>query len=163
MGKLDPKLENHLRISEESIQRLACIISDFLDLSKLDVGKMNINAAPLSVQTAIEDISEMLRFATDEKGIALEVSLPEQECIINADHDKLVQILTNLVDNAIKFVPEVNGTIIIRAKDLEDKVGIEVEDNGPGIEGDDINLVFDRFVQVKKHVGPGKHGTGPTK
>jgi len=160
MGKLDPKLEKHLQISEESIGRLACIISDFLDLSKMDVGKLKVETEQLNVNSTISEIIEMLRFSTDEKGIALEVELDEREMTVNGDRDKIEQIMTNLIDNAAKFVPKNGGEITVRVKDGEDWVTFEVGDNGPGIEGDDLNIVFDRFVQTTKETGPGKHGTG---
>jgi len=102
----------------------------------------------------------MLCFSTNEKGITLEVELAEREMIVNGDRDKIEQIMTNLVDNASKFVPKDGGKITIRVKDSEDWVTFEVADNGPGIEGDDLNIVFDRFVQTTKETGPGKHGTG---
>ena len=160
MGKLDPKLEKHLQISEESIERLACIISDFLDLSKVDVGKLKVETEQLNANSTISEIIDMLRFSTDEKGITLEVEIDEREMIVNGDRDKIEQIMTNLVDNAVKFVPKNDGKITVRVKDSEDWVTVEVEDNGPGIEGDDLNVVFDRFVQTTKEAGPGKHGTG---
>ncbi len=160
MGKLDPKLEKHLHISEESIGRLAGIISDFLDLSKMDVGKLKVETEQINVNSAISDITEMLRFSTDEKGITLEVEVDEREMTVNGDRDKIEQIMTNLVDNAAKFVPKEDGKITIRVKDSENWITFEVEDNGPGIEGDDLNIVFDRFVQTTKETGPGKHGTG---
>ena len=160
MGKLDPKLEKHLKISEESIGRLACIISDFLDLSKMDVGQLRVETEQINVNSTISEIMEMLRFSTNEKDITLEVELAEREMIVNGDRDKIEQIMTNLVDNAAKFVPKKNGKITVRVRECEDWVTFEVQDNGPGIEGDDLNIVFDRFVQISKDTGPGKHGTG---
>ncbi len=71
-----------------------------------------------------------------------------------------MQVLSNLIDNAIKFVPDCGGKIMVEVKDLGDEIGITLEDNGPGIEADDVNKVFNRFVQVGRQVGPGKHGTG---
>ena len=84
----------------------------------------------------------------------------EAELFINADRDRITQVLTNLVDNAVKFVPDCGGCVTVRARDLDEEVRVDVEDNGPGIEGDDVSKVFNRFVQVERHVGPGSHGTG---
>ena len=71
-----------------------------------------------------------------------------------------MQVLTNLINNALKFTPAIGGRINVRVKDLVGEVGVEVEDNGCGISADDIDKVFDRFVQVEKQTGPGEHGTG---
>jgi signal transduction histidine kinase len=68
--------------------------------------------------------------------------------------------VNNIIENATKFVPEKSGQISVEVEDRGERVGINVRDNGPGIHGDDKEKVFDRFVQVEKHVGPGKHGTG---
>ena len=64
-----------------------------------------------------------------------------------------------LVENAIKFIHE-GGSINVRVNSHNSKIGIDVEDNGPGIPHNELDTIFDRFVQVEKQVGPGEHGTG---
>ncbi len=161
MGKISPKLQRNLEIAEESIERLACIINDFLDISKLEVDKMKIHPEPLCVHKLIGETVEMIRFVTDKKGIRLDVEMPDDTLYIHADHEKIVRVLNNIIENAVKFVPDIGGHITINADTAEDgDISIHIEDNGPGIHGDDKEKVFDRFVQVEKHVGPGKHGTG---
>ncbi len=161
MGKIPPKLQRNLEMADEAIDRLACIINDFLDISKLEVDKMKVHPEVLCVQKIIYEVIEMIRFVTDKKGIKLEMALPVDYLYIKADYEKIVRVINNLIENAVKFVPETGGQIVIRAEQNgENRVAISVEDNGPGIHGDDKEKVFDRFVQVEKHVGPGKHGTG---
>jgi signal transduction histidine kinase len=72
----------------------------------------------------------------------------------------MIQVLTNLIANALKFTPEIGGRINVHVKDLDKEAGVYVEDNGRGIAANDIDKVFDRFVQVEKQTGPGEHGTG---
>jgi signal transduction histidine kinase len=160
MGKIPPKLQKNLEIADEAISRLTSIINDFLDISKLEVGKMKLHPEVMCVQKVIGDITELIRFVTDSKNIQLELSLPQEDLYINADYEKIARVLNNLIENATKFAPENSGKIVIRLEDRNERVGISIEDNGPGIHGDDKEKVFDRFIQVEKHVGPGKHGTG---
>ncbi|MEN8127337.1 MAG: hybrid sensor histidine kinase/response regulator [Planctomycetota bacterium] len=160
MGKVPPKLLRSLEMADEAIGRLTSIINDFLDVSKLEVGKMKIYPEVLCIQRIIKDIVEMIRFITDAKNIQLDLELPEKNLFINADHEKVTRVINNIVENATKFVPENTGKIVVRVEDKGERISISVEDNGPGIHGDDKEKVFDQFVQVEKHVGPGKHGTG---
>ena len=161
MGKISPKLQQNLEMADEAINRLACIINDFLDISKLEVDKMKINPEVLCVQKVLYEIVEMVRFVTNQKNIRLDLAVPVDYLYIKADEEKFVRVINNLVENGIKFVPEQGGHIVVRAEqDGETRVLVSVEDNGPGIHGDDKDRVFDRFVQLEKHVGPGKHGTG---
>lgn len=159
-GKLQPKLRKNLKMADEVVDRLAGIINHFLDISKIEAGKMTLNSAPLVIQSVVTEVLDRLKFPVDDKNIDLTVSVPDDELFINADREKIMQVLSNLIDNAIKFVPDCGGKIMVEVKDLGDEIGITLKDNGPGIEADDVNKVFNRFVQVGRQVGPGKHGTG---
>lgn len=161
MGKIPPKLERNLEMADEAINRLATIIGDFLDISKLEVGKMKLYPEVLCVQKIVSDICEMIRFVTEKKGIQLNVRLHSTDIYIWADYEKFARVINNIIENATKFVPEQTGKIVVRVENSgDDRVGIWIEDNGPGIHGDNKEKVFDKFVQVEKHVGPGRHGTG---
>jgi len=159
-GRLNRKLRKDLEIADEMVDRLAGITNDFLDISKIEVGKMTLNSTPLVIQSVVAKVMEILELLVDNKNIDLSASMPDGELLVNADYNKMIQVLSNLIDNAVKFVPDCGGKIVVRVKDLGVDVGIDVEDNGPGIHGDDTSKVFDRFVQLRKHPGPGKHGTG---
>ena len=160
MGKVPPKLLYNLELADEAIGRLTSIINDFLDVSKLEVGKMKLYPEVLCVQEIVRKLVEMVRFVTDAKGIQLNLIMPENELYIYADYEKITRVINNLIENATKFVPEKTGAITVEVLERGERVGINVQDNGPGIHGNDKEKVFDRFVQVEKHVGPGKHGTG---
>lgn len=160
MGKLPSKLRQNLEMADEAINRLSSIINDFLDISKLEVGKMKLHSEVLCIQKVINNLVEMIRFITDAKKIRLELNMPKKELYIKGDYEKIARVIDNLIENATKFVPDNTGTITVEVKDLKNQIGIDVIDNGPGIHGKDKEKVFDRFVQVEKHIGPGKHGTG---
>lgn len=161
MGKIPPKLEHNLKIADEAINRLAIIIGDFLDVSKLEMGRMKLHREVLCVQKVAGEIIEMIKFVTENKGIELTLSMPDEELLVFADYEKIARVINNLIENATKFVPEKDGKIAVRiCSHGPDRISLSVEDNGPGIPGEHKEKVFDRFVQVEKHVGPGKHGTG---
>jgi len=159
-GRLNRKLQRDLEIADEMVGRLAGIINDFLDISKIEVGKMTLNSTPLVIQSVVAKVVEILKVLADNKNIDLSASMPDGELLVNADYNKIIQILSNLIDNAVKFVPDCGGKIMVRVKDLGADVGIDIEDNGPGIQSGDTSKVFDRFVQFRKRPGPGKQGTG---
>ncbi len=160
MGKVPTKLLRNLEMADEAIGRLTSIINDFLDVSKLEVGKMKMRPETLCVQKTISNLVEMIRFVTDAKNIQLDLRMPDKDLYINADYEQITRVVNNIIENASKFVPENAGKIAIEIEDRGERIGLNIRDNGPGIQGDDKEKVFDRFVQVEKHVGPGKHGTG---
>jgi PAS domain S-box-containing protein len=159
-GPITEKMYDRLNTAQSNVDRLARIVNDFLDLSKLEAGKMEIRKCKLSINSVIAETLESLKIASSSRNVELKIYLPGTELFVDADHDRIIQVLTNLVDNAIKFSPESGGVVNIRAKDLDGEIGIDIEDNGQGIEPDDISKLFNRFVQIKKQIGPGAHGTG---
>lgn len=159
-GSLNSKQHKNLEIADKEIDRLARITSDFMDVAKIEAGEINLDLQWLSVQSLVTDVVELLRPLADEKNTELITSMGEVDLFVNVDRDRMIQVLTNLINNAIKFVPDIGGWIVVQVKDVGDEISIAVEDNGRGINTDDISKVFDRFVQVEKHVGPGYQGTG---
>jgi PAS domain S-box-containing protein len=159
MGKITPKLRENLEMANRTVDRLARIIGDFLDISKIEAGMMTLSLSQLEIQAVISDTVKTLTGLAEEKKIELKTYLCGQELMVKADREKIERVLVNLIGNAIKFVPQ-GGHIKIRAKAVDNTVAIEVEDDGPGIESGDLKKLFHRFVQLEKQVGPGEHGTG---
>ncbi|MHC5059787.1 MAG: ATP-binding protein [Planctomycetota bacterium] len=161
MGQLNDKQQENFQIADREVDRLARIIGEFLDIAKIESGKMGIKRKQLDILTVATNVTKLLLPLAKSKNVELEIENPDnEELFVNADCDRMTQVMTNLVDNAIKFTPDCGGHITVRLRKFDTEIGVEVEDNGPGIEGDDINRVFNRFVQVERHVGPGSHGTG---
>ena len=159
MGRLNPKLQKNLEMADKTIDRLARIIGEFLDISKIEAGKMRLHLAEFDIRSAISDAVKNLVLLADEKNIELKTYMWDCELLISADRDRIEQVLINLIGNAIKFAPD-GGHINVRTKNLDTTVAVEIEDDGPGIERGDIEKIFDHFVQIEKQVGPGEHGTG---
>ena len=146
-------------MADDSIDRLARIISDFLDISKIEAGALKLDPTEFSLNELVEDIVTPMTTLADAKGIELKIKTCKTDMLINADRDRIAQVLTNLVGNAIKFVL-VNGHIEVSVTDEGKEVKFSVDDNGPGLSKDEIEKVFDRFVQVNKPRETQEHGTG---
>ena len=159
MGKINPKMRENLKMSDKTIDRLARIINDFLDMSKIEAGKMKLNMVQFDIRLVVNEVVKNLAVLAEEKNIKLKTILSDSELPINADYDGIIRVLTNLVNNAIKFTPK-GGNINIRTRGFDSKIAIEVEDSGPGIDSNVLKKIFERFVQVERSVGPGFQGTG---
>jgi PAS domain S-box-containing protein len=158
-GKLNKKLYQSLKMADDSIDRLARIINDFLDISKIEAGALKLDPTKFSInKLAREIVNPMTELAT-AKEITLKINTCKNDIIVNADRDRIAQVFTNLVGNAIKFVL-VNGNINVSITDENDFVKVTVDDDGPGLSKDEIEKVFDRFVQVNKPRETQEHGTG---
>ncbi len=159
MGKISRKLYESLQTAEQSIDRLSRIISDFLDMSKIQADSLELNKEIIDVQTVLTDVVESLQALARAKGIEIKIASCADAVEVSADADRFVQILTNLIGNAIKFIPA-NGHISVAVEDCADEVQFTVEDDGPGLSEREVEKIFDRFVQIHLIAGPGEHGTG---
>jgi signal transduction histidine kinase len=139
---------------------LAGLINDLLDLSKIEEGKIELQALRMSLEGLIHEVVETLRPIASEKLIDLEVTVPENSILVWADRDKITQVLTNLIGNAIKFTPPDGRVTVSAASHDADWVRILVADTGPGIAADEHKKIFDKFYQVAENGGPKSKGTG---
>lgn len=159
MGKISPKLYDSLKTADANVDRLSRIVSNFLDISKIEAGTMDLNETVLNAQSVVEDVVASMETLAQAKDIEVRLALCNNDLKIVADQDRLVQILTNLIGNAIKFIP-VRGHIDVSVEDAGDEVRFSVKDDGPGLSEDEISRIFDRFVQIHNLKGAGEHGTG---
>ncbi len=159
-GKLDEKVEDQLDHINENINRLAKIISNFLDVSSIDAGRMDIHYRQFAVQEVIHKTIKSLKILAQDKNIEILSDMPDNKIMIEADQDKFVQILTDLIENSIRYMGKDSGNVKIKLTESFNEIAVEVTDDGQGIEPNDLEKIFNRFVQVKRNVGPGEHGTG---
>lgn len=145
------------KIIHEEAERLTRMVDELTDLARLQAGRLSMKLTPLDVNDIVTAIAERLSLSAEKKNIELEVqSVPLPT--IAGDGDRLVQVLTNLIGNAIKYTPA-GGKILVETGIRNGGVEIIVRDNGIGIPSDDLAHIFDRFYQVDKSRGP-KRGTG---
>lgn len=137
-------VEDSLAIIEDEADRLAELINNLLDATRLEAGEFAINAADVSMPTLVNRVVK--RFKTQTKKHKFIIDFPENCPIVLIDEGRITQVLDNLISNAIKYSPE-GGEIRIKGEVAPDKIIVSVEDQGPGIPIGDIPHIFDRFFR----------------
>jgi signal transduction histidine kinase len=146
--------------SPEMVQRSAAIIyaeadrmrrlvEGLLTLERLDAGLKALHRAPLDLRLLLSTSVEKLNLRAQEKPVALAADLPPQLPALVGDADRLAQVFTNLIDNALKHTPA-GGTIQVSAAATDSGVEVVVKDTGAGIPAEDLSRIFERFYQVDK-------------
>jgi PAS domain S-box-containing protein len=159
-GPLNEKQSRYLNRIKSNADRLGRLITDLLDLSKIEAGKIDLRPAYVVVNLLAKEVVEILRSVAAEKLINLAVVSPEDNMQAWGDKDKVVQILVNLVGNALKFTP-LHGEITIAIEKLDAEwVKLSVADTGPGIPTEEAAKIFDKFYQVEQSNKQKTRGTG---
>ncbi|HQG48611.1 MAG TPA: ATP-binding protein, partial [Sedimentisphaerales bacterium] len=157
-GKINKDQRHFLDIAKRNIDRLSRLIDDVLDFQKLNAGKMRLNMQPNSIAAAVNEVFNTMQPNAAKSGIHLAVDLQPGLPTAVYDNDRILQVLINLVSNAIKFTPQ-GGHVQISVSSQPDHVVVRVSDTGYGIPQEDLSKIFDRFYRVHR---PGKEikGTG---
>jgi sensor domain CHASE-containing protein/signal transduction histidine kinase/HAMP domain-containing protein len=158
-GELNEKQLRSVGNISKSGKHLLKLINDILDLSKVEAGKLEIDYKEFELATRLNMIQNLLSPIGDRKNVKIEVDMDSELTSIRADEDWFVQIMFNLVDNAIKFSYE-NSLVKIGARKKGDMVEITVKDTGIGIKAEDQNKLFKPFSQVDSFFSKKFQGTG---
>lgn len=146
-GCSDPKQKERLDIARNAGHALLSIINDILDLSKIEAGKLNIEAIDFDLRECLEQALQMFTLAASEKRLRLDLSFsPDAPVCVRGDPVRLRQVIVNLVGNSIKFT-EHGGTEVCVSQS-RDGVQFEVRDTGIGIPADKLDTIFDAFTQA---------------
>ena len=176
-GDMTENIEKFVSMGKRNAIRLSGIINDLLDISKIEAGKMDFKFELMNVEPVIEYVKTNLTEVAKEKGLDIVFTPSGENVEVYADSNRLEQVLTNLVSNAIKFTTEGNieiSTKVVNARELhydqcfeEDIKKLQgnylqvcVEDHGIGIERKDLNHVFDKFAQIENSLSRKVGGTG---
>jgi signal transduction histidine kinase/DNA-binding response OmpR family regulator len=154
MNERQARYVNHIHTSGKHLLKL---ISDILDLSKIEAGKMEIVREDVAVDFVCTEVLSALQPLADKKSQAL-IRQVEPNLYVRADPTRLKQILMNLIGNAIKFSPE-RGRIELAARSMDGQVRVEVRDDGPGIPPEDQQRIFEAFYR-RAESGKAVEGTG---
>lgn len=159
-GAIDDRENNRafLKIIREHTERLDALVNDLLVLSSLESKEMSLDKKSINLKPQIDEIILGFRSQLNKKGITVNVNLPPS-LTIKADKNRIGQVFTNLIDNAIKFNKE-KGSIKIYNGELGGKLKIIVEDSGVGIPVKDMPRIFERFYRVDKARSREFGGTG---
>ncbi len=161
-GETNEDQKKFLSMADRNISRLTNILNNLLDLSRIESGKMDMKFEELDPRASIEFILSSLRPHADGKSIRLKTEIQQQLPAVYGDREKVEQILTNLVGNAIKFTPE-GGEISISARPSPkgpNKLAISVRDSGIGIPEDQFEKIFEKFHQAEGSLHRSVSGTG---
>lgn len=140
--------------------RMHRMVLDLLDLAKLDAGTADLKMSPVNVGAMLNAVAEKFTPQSTRAGVRIEVNIPSSLPPLIADGDRMSQVFTNLVDNALKFTP-VGGTISLDAKVEQDEMSISVMDTGEGIPKEAQARIFQRFYQADPARRGGEtHGAG---
>ena len=159
-GPLSEEQDKFLAITDRNLKRLSALINDLLDLSKLEAGKVTLVREPVVIEKVIEEPILVFRNWAETKSIKIDKKIQEGLPQANIDANKIIQVINNLLGNAIKFTPD-NGTITVEAVLRGDKeIEISVTDTGIGISEEELPKVFHKFYQVSGNLQTEIRGTG---
>ena len=161
-GPVAPDQADHLKTVLKSVNQLHAMIRDLLEATRADSGKMRVELRCVSLGELVQQAVAMLRPTADEKKIGLEVGLDQRLPLVHADPDRVLEVLINLVDNAIKFTPP-DGSVMIQANLVDADPGsvyVSVSDTGRGIGPEAKALIFERLYQDPDSVDNNRSGLG---
>lgn len=160
-GQISGTQEELLSIAERNLKRLSRLINDLLDMSKIEAGKLELKYEPYSAGDIINECINSLTTWAETKRISMVKKVEQDLPKVNIDPGRIIQVLTNLIGNAIKFTPD-NGTITVEASLRKEKACLEISiaDTGIGIDKESISKVFDKFYQIGERTPTDIGGTG---
>ncbi len=157
-----PKRErqNFLDIIVKESERLTRLINEVLDLAKIEAGRMEWHMEPIDMRQLIEDATASVSQLFNEKKVTLKTDLPPAPVMVNADRDRIMQVVINLLSNAAKFSEPKKGRVEVKLSGNAEASRVAVLDNGPGIPPEQAAHVFEKFHQVTDQQKGKPKGTG---
>ncbi|GBF33803.1 osmosensitive K+ channel histidine kinase KdpD [Desulfocucumis palustris] len=150
--------DRYLRLAHQETARLTRLVKDLLELAKLQAGGIKLNPGPVDVAALLKELAEEYRLGAEKRNISINVS-PGEKIIVQADQDRLRQIVLNLLSNAVKYSDD-GGEIVVGAIAEEAYVRIYVRDSGRGIPDEELERIFDKFHRVDSSRDSASGGTG---
>ena len=148
----------HLEIIGRAADRINRLIQDLLDVAQIEAGRLSVRTKAVDMVEVVEEVVTDVRWEADEERVHLAVRVPAELPAVKADRDRIMQVMSNLIGNALKFTPT-GGQVTVAASEAPGGVSVTVSDTGPGIEPELERHLFDRFS--KGHAaGPRGAGLG---
>jgi len=157
-GKLNEKQQKFLNIAKRNADRLGALINDVLDFQRLEAGRMKLDIQSNDIKEVVGEVNETMALVARKNQIELSLQLADDLPKASFDRAKIIQVLTNLVSNAIKFTPE-KGRVSVNIRHRDEELIIKVSDTGMGIPKEALPKIFDRFYRVIRQ-GKQIQGTG---
>ncbi|WP_296573869.1 HAMP domain-containing sensor histidine kinase [Ruminococcus sp.] len=143
------KRNEHLEIIISETDRLALLVNDMLDLSKLESGRQKLTPSEFGISGKLSEIIDRFKGLSEKNGYTINFT-PDEERIVCCDTVKIEQVIYNLINNAINYTGD-DKQVFVRQINTDDGVIVEVEDTGDGIEEDKIKLIFDKYYRSENH------------
>jgi signal transduction histidine kinase len=159
MGEVGPEARQLLDVASRNSQRLVRLVDDILDLQKIETGAMPFQLQPLEIGAVLEQAIEANQAYANRLGVAFVLRGSPRGARVQADADRLVQVLTNLLSNAAKYSPP-GETVTVSASRRGKWIQVAVTDRGPGIPEEFRDRIFQKFAQADPSRGGEKGGTG---
>ena len=158
-GPIDEEVREDLMLARAGIERLMRLVNDLLDLSRIEARKFELNCARTSAAGIIDDAVEEISELAETYGHTFVIDVPADTPDIEVDRDRMIQVMINLLSNAIKYSPE-QGKIIVKVRNTEKEVMIQVADNGYGVPQWAKEEIFKKFFQADSIMSQKVGGTG---
>jgi PAS domain S-box-containing protein len=158
-GEVNEEQEEYLKVVSSNVDRLVVLINDLLDISRIESGRIQLKVESIDLQEIIESVVATMRPLINGKQQTLVVEIQPNLPAARGDHDRILQVVTNLVSNAHKYTPA-GGRISIEATQAGEQIGVAVHDSGIGIGPDDLPRLFTRFFRVDSSLTREIGGTG---
>jgi Na+/proline symporter/signal transduction histidine kinase len=161
----DPRIDladrkRFLSIIVSETERLTRLVNQVLDMAKIESGHADWHNGEVSLIEVIEQAAASTSQLFKDKGVALEMALPDHVPILLADRDRLIQVMLNLLSNAVKFVDAGRGQVWVGLAGTEEGLRVDVRDNGPGLTPEEQLVVFEKFRQGGNTMTDKPQGTG---
>ena len=138
-------------LADNNIGKAKRIIGDYLDISKIETGRIKLELGKFNLLTIVSEVVEALSPFAVEKDIKLKIFMPDSELVVNADCNRIMQVLNNLINHAIRSVPS-GGHINVLARETGNQIRVEVQDDGPTIDSSEAHKIFNHFTIIKEHL-----------
>ena len=161
-GPLAPEQADHLKTVLKSVNQLHAMIRDLLEATRAESGKLRVEPRCISMASLVEQAVAMMQPTAQAKQIGLEIGLDQRLPLVHADPDRVLEVLINLIDNAIKFTPP-DGAVTVKAYLQQadaNMVCVSVCDTGRGIRPEARNLIFERLYQDPDAIDSSRSGLG---
>jgi two-component system phosphate regulon sensor histidine kinase PhoR len=160
-GLEDPAVNReYLKRTEKSIERLVKILENLDEISQLESGQMKLNNTRFDIVALTREVTELLEMKAHKHEIQITLNDPGKPVLVEGDKDKIRQVLTNIIDNSIRYGNHENGRTKITFYDMDENILTEITDNGIGIDANDLMRVFERFYRTDRGRAATKKGKG---
>jgi len=158
-GPISETQAQFLQVIRTNVERLAALVGDLLDISRIEAGRVKFDMRPLHMDEVARDVIASLQGEITRRNLELEVDIPPHLPMVQGDRNRIVQVLTNLVSNAYKYTPP-GGRITLALHHTDGELQVDVSDTGIGIAPTDLDRVFERFYRADHELVRQQTGTG---